>query len=288
MKAAIFYFSGTGTTEIAATNIKDSLIQRGYDVSLNKIEDVLKQKATIDVTQYDLIGVGSQVIAFSTPQVVIDFVKKLPMGNGVKTFIFRLAGGVAAVNFNASNKLKSMLKSKGYDVFHERLFSIGSNWITKFDDRVMRGLYGATCSKINDMCDDIISGRSRFLKTGLFQRVLMGFIGFMGRKSMPLIGKDYTVSEACNHCGKCVRDCPAGNIIEKNGRIRFRLSCNCCMRCVYSCPKNAIRLRTFSFFVISGGKYDVRKIVGSGAGEAGLSEVKKPPFFNRYVSDKSF
>jgi hypothetical protein len=211
LKAAVFYFSGTGTTEIAARHTVDCLEKRGYDASLIRIEDFLKRQQEIDIRQYALIGIGSQVIAFDTPGIVLRFVKKLPAGNNARTFIFRLAGGVAPINFNASNKLKRMLKRKGYDVFYERLFSIGSNWMVKFDDRIVRRLYYSTMSKIDSMCDDIAEGQHRVLRTGLFSRTIpqtipvriaANALGIARQTTLPRnmarSGSDFRATAACD------------------------------------------------------------------------------------------
>ncbi|HWQ29393.1 MAG TPA: hypothetical protein VN549_00270 [Negativicutes bacterium] len=76
----------------------------------------------------DLLGIGSQVIGYGVPVLVRDFIKALPDGNGKRTFIFRTAGGVAPINYNASKPIIGKLKRKGYEVFYERVFSISSNW----------------------------------------------------------------------------------------------------------------------------------------------------------------
>ena len=60
---------------------------------------------------------------------------------GKKTFIIRTAGGVAPVNYNASKPIIRNLTRKGYEVEYERVFSIGSNWVVKFDDAVVKAAF---------------------------------------------------------------------------------------------------------------------------------------------------
>ncbi|MGC8906122.1 MAG: 4Fe-4S binding protein [Desulfomonilaceae bacterium] len=51
------------------------------------------------------------------------------------------------------------------------------------------------------------------------------------------------VNDACNECGKCMRQCPTGAIGE-NPRHTNHSECIACMRCQEICPKDAI---SFSF-----------------------------------------
>lgn len=283
--AAIFYFSGTGNTEIVAGMLRDELSRLQYEVDLIRIEDVLKKDMKINTDKYDLIGIGSQVIAYSTPNIVRQFIKRLPVEKDKKVFIFRSAGGVAPVNYHASKPIIRALSKKGYDVFYERVFSIGSNWIKKFENGIIRQLHDATGRKAGIMCRELAEGKSRILKTGYMQKALMGFVGFAGQKAIRFVGKDYKVSRStCKHCGGCIRNCPVDNIYEKNGSIKFRFSCNSCMRCVYSCPEKSIRLRLFSFFVIPGG-YQIKKIIESPYDLAADTCQPAPPFFENYIKD---
>ena len=126
-KTVIFYFSGTGNTELVADMIQEELINCQYSVNRVRIEDVLKNNLSIDLEKYDLIGIGSPVISFGTPSIVTRFIERLPNEKNKKVFIFRTAGGVVPNNYNASKHIIHKLSQKGYDVFYERIFSIGSN-----------------------------------------------------------------------------------------------------------------------------------------------------------------
>ncbi len=286
MKAAIFYFSGTGNTELVAKMLCEEFTQRQYATDLIRMEDILKQKMKIDMTQYDLVGIGSQVIGFAAPSLVYRFIRSLPKTKGTKTFVFRTAGGVAPVNYNASKPMIRMLKRKGYDIFHERIFSISSNWISKFDDDVIVKLHEATRKKSGLMCEALTRGEKRVLKTGFIQRALMECVMLITPLFFRLVGKDYAVADSCTHCGHCIKNCPANNIIEKNGKIKFKLSCNCCMRCIYSCPQNAIKLRAFSFFAVPGG-YRIRNILSQPAVCQKNDKKPEPRFFKNYLADEA-
>jgi ferredoxin len=302
-QAIIYYFSGTGNTELVSGMIYEELTKCQYSVHIVRIENVLKNNLKIDFKKYDLIGIGSQVISYGTPNIVTQFIKRFPKENNKKLFIFRTAGGVAPINYNVSKHIISKLSNRGYDVFYERLFSIGSNWIVKFDDQIMKQLYTATKKKVSIMCKELSEGKVRILKTGPMRKLLMGIIGYLGPKAMRIVGKDYRVSKSCNHCGNCIRNCPADNIYEKKGEIKFKFSCNGCLRCAYSCPKQAISFRLFSFFLIPSG-YNIKKILAPKDAEligstidadiitsSDIETIKTnitiPPFFENYIKNDS-
>jgi flavodoxin/ferredoxin len=277
----IYYFSGTGNTEIVANMIKDEFAEQQYIVDLIRIEDVMKNNLMLNLKKYNLIGIGSQVIGFGAPQIVYDFINILPEGEGSKVFIFRTAGGVAPVNYNASNRIIRKLAGKGYDVFHERIFSISSNWIKKFDNYVVLQLYKATRRKVSIMCQEVISEKKRKLKTGKKLMVLMEFLMLILPTVFRFVGKDYKVNKSCNHCGLCVKECPARNIYKKNDEIKFKLSCNSCMRCIYSCPQKAINLKFLNFFLVPGG-YNIKKTLETPFTSRN-DKSAAPPFFNDYI-----
>jgi ferredoxin len=244
----------------------------------------LKKKMPLELGKYDLVGIGSQVIGFAAPAIVSRFVRSLSKARGKKTFIFRTAGGVAPINYNASKPLMRALTRRGYDVFYERVFSISSNWISKFDDDVIVKLHEATGKKAGLMCDALVRGDRRILKTGFMQRALMECVMHVTPLFFRLVGKDYAVSDACTHCGLCVKNCPSCNIVEKKGGIKFKLSCNGCMRCVYSCPKNAIHLRKFASFAVPGG-YNIRKILAQPSPCDEKAKKPAPRFFEAYLAN---
>ncbi len=280
----IFYFSGTGNTKLVAEMIREEFMNNGYEVDLIKIEDVIKGSNTFDPEKYKLIGIGCQVIGYSTPNLINSFLDKLPKVRDAKVFIFRTAGGVAPINYNASKTLIKKLSRKGYKVFHERMFSIGSNWIVKFDDSIMQQLYLATKRKAAIMSKEVIAGQQRILKTGLKLRIINGVTSPVFSLLIRFLSKDLKVNSSCTNCGLCVRNCPAGNIIEKNRKIKFKSSCSGCLRCVYSCHKNAMKFKHLTFIPVRGG-YNVDEVVRrvNESSLVNLETVKVPPFFNDYI-----
>jgi ferredoxin len=145
-------------------------------------------------------------------------------------------------------------------------------------------LYEATRKKASLMCEELARDEKRVLKTSLWLRVAKAPVISGSTTLLRLVGKDIVIGSECNHCGLCVRNCPAGNIYEKEGRIGFGLSCNSCMRCIYSCPRKAMGFKHLGFFKVPGG-YDIRAILGKDCDSVENGDVRVPPFFNKYIQD---
>ncbi len=74
----IYYFSGTGNTEIVANLLVEEILKHKCNVDLIRIEDVLINNLGINHDKYDFIGIGCQVIGYGAPNIVQRFIKHLP------------------------------------------------------------------------------------------------------------------------------------------------------------------------------------------------------------------
>lgn len=53
--------------------------------------------------------------------------------------------------------------------------------------------------------------------------------------------KPFYTTDACDGCGLCARDCPAGTIRLEGGRPVWGDHCYQCLRCLHACPRQAIQ-----------------------------------------------
>lgn len=63
------------------------------------------------------------------------------------------------------------------------------------------------------------------------------------KENWHLLAKDFSVTDSCILCQKCVKLCPVENIFVKNGKITFGDSCVACIGCYQRCPQKAIRYK---------------------------------------------
>ena len=90
-KVAISYFSGTGNTELIAKEYKKSFEEKGYALSLFRLDE---QPYPFPTEGYSLLGFGFPIYAFHIPDWVMKKWRDFPEAVGEqKAFIFGTSGG---------------------------------------------------------------------------------------------------------------------------------------------------------------------------------------------------
>lgn len=284
----LYTFSGTGVTQHVSEKIQGHFESSGWTVESRLMEDLLKRdKASVKIGA-DLIGFGSPVYGFGVPLLVRKAVKRLPQGQGIPTFVFRTAGGVAPINYQASKPLIRKLKAKGYPVFHERLFSIASNWQKPFDPTAVARLVTATEKKVQLMCQELMAGQSRFLKPGFWGALALEILMTLEAPLMRTFGPDMKVADSCKSCGLCAKKCPLSNVTMKKGKPHFGLGCGSCLRCLYGCPEKALSMKRNGNLPLADG-FNLKDTLEN-AHRAGLEPTAPPqgyvpPFLAKYETD---
>lgn len=137
-KLCIFYFSGTRMTEYIINKVKQEFENKQICVECIKIKNI--KTSEIRLTSYDIVGISYPVHSFNAPQIVLDFVKKLPNTHSMDTFIIHTAGEDSYINYASSNLLIKKLDSKGFKIFYIIIFAMPSNFMVKYDDIKTREL----------------------------------------------------------------------------------------------------------------------------------------------------
>ena len=286
----LFYFSGTGNTRLIANLIQKQLKSKSIAVDVLSIEELTNKDLQINFDKYDMVGIGYPIYGFGEPRIIEKFVLMLPNVMCKKVFIFKTAADFISINNNASRYLIKKLHSKGYDVFYDRVICMGSNFLASYDDELVKQLYLSALYKVENFCEDVLSGRKRMYKSTWFLILVTRTVHWFEDKWFArMFGRSLKTSDKCNNCGKCVRNCPARNIYSKNNKIRFKWNCFLCMRCIYSCPEKAITSRGFKAFILKDG-YDINRIIKNQhiKGEYITNDTKGfMKHFNSYFDDVS-
>lgn len=284
----LFYFSGTGNTRVVTSLIKKSFQNRSINVEIYPIDDLVNKKAKIEVDKYSMIGIGYPIHGFGEPRIIEAFARLLPQVYNKNAFIFTTAADFISLNYNASAHLSKKLKTKGYNVFYERIICMGSNFFIKYDRELEKQLYLAAMEKAEDLCTDVLAGKKRKIQINIFFAGILSFIHWFEDKLGPIFGRSLQTTKECNLCGLCVRNCPNNNIYVKDNKIKFKKSCFLCLRCVYSCPKKAITSRFFNSFILKNG-YDINEIINDKIipGELTKESTFFRKHFDSYLKDIS-
>lgn len=108
-KCLIIYFSQNNTTTRVAESIAAGLRRAGYTTDMYN----LKNENCPDLSEYDLVGVGTPVYYFRPPFNIQQFVEGLPILNKQRYFVFMLYGSYP---WNAGDFIKFALAKKGAEV----------------------------------------------------------------------------------------------------------------------------------------------------------------------------
>ncbi len=261
-KIVIYYFSGTGNTRVVSELVRDAFYDKGVLVDLHRIEDMSRISYESEIKYYDAVGIAYPIYGGGAPLLVENFIDKIPVVNKKPAFIYKTAADFISFNYYASKKIIKKLIRKGYDVFYDRIFAMGSNWWMKYDDRFSKQLYDVSVEKTKHMCDEILDGKRRRYHLNPIMSILLSMIKWGESKlAAPLYGRLLKALPNCTDCGICISDCPVGNIYkDKKDRIKFGWDCIWCMRCMYNCPVQAIKPRISGFVAVKGG-YNIKKII---------------------------
>lgn len=289
MKIIIYYFSGTGNTKIVTSLLQNTFVQTGHPCTIVNIEDILKNKISFHDHQDALIGLAYPIYAGDAPEIIYDFIEYLPMGSMDHMFILNTAADFTHFNDAAAKRIIKRLQWKDYHVFYERTIAMGCNFLYAYDDRLSKQLYLVAKDKVRHMRDELIAGKKRIRPAGPILKAI-AVIGHWGETlGARLYGRGLKSTDACTLCGKCVRECPVGNIREKDGIIHFGWKCIWCMRCVYSCPTYAIKPGLLRFTVLKNA-YDINAIIKNDKIPGDYIDEHTKGFYKHfytYISDDS-
>ncbi len=241
MKIAIFYFSGTGNTKKVADKYKEFFDGQGNDCALFE----LPLKEPTDLSDYDLVGFGYPIHSFNAPQIVLKFAKSLPKKSRKeakqRAFIFKTSGEPVKMSRVSSLKLIKILKKRGLEVKNEYQYVMPYNMIFRHTDHTAYVMWETAKKLVPIDCADILNGVERHEKK-MFMGGFLAWILRCEHWGAHVIGVGYKATKECVGCGMCAKNCPAGNIVMKNGKPKFGGKCYICARCSFHCPKDCIKI----------------------------------------------
>jgi ferredoxin len=262
-KVKIVYFSGTGSTARFATLIEENFKNKNCDVQVLPLEvksiERAKNDGTFGINSVDLIVLLFPVHAFDSPEPIYNWIKTLPLSNGLPVAVISIsAAGEYWINRASRSGSIKALTLKGYDVFYERMVIMPFNMIIATKNTISIRLLQVLPIKAANTTIEILSKKRRRAYPPLKSRILT-YLFKIEKPCVKFFGKELTTRKSCTLCGHCVHDCPMGNIQMKSKKIKFGWHCIACLRCIYACPAKAIYPRISRFMVVKGG-YDLSKI----------------------------
>lgn len=259
----LVYFSGTGGTARFASLMEQNFKSQNCSVQVLPLEvesiEKAKKDGTFGIHSTDLIVLMFPVHAFDSPEPIYNWIKTLPMSNGLPVAVISIsAAGEYWINAACRSGSIKALTLKGYNVFYERMIVMPFNMLIPTKESITIRLLQVLPSKAENTTTEILSMKHRRTSPPLKSRILT-FICKIEKVWVKLFGKELCTRKSCTQCGQCARNCPLGNIHMRVGKPKFGWHCIACLRCIYACPTNAIYPRVSRFMYVKGG-YDLKKI----------------------------
>ena len=253
----IYYFSGTGNTAYVAKLFAEQFHAHDTQCQIVPMEDILLKRKDITLDNTDLVGIGFPVHAMDAPEIVYNLLQHLPIGN-YKYFIFKTAGD-PTLNGGSNFSIRQHLGTKGWKAVHQSLTVMPSNMGVTPRPEVVKHLALLAQKQVKRTVDEILEGTIVTEPESSLRPLFKAFGKFesMGAKRY---SSKWRVSDACIHCGKCVKECPTKNIKAEGTKLIFGQTCIWCFRCAFHCPTQAIMLPKF-MDKIRIAPYDIEQIV---------------------------
>jgi len=256
-KILLLIFSGTGNTLKVGNMIATRFKKNGFSVDIIEIKHPFP--VITDINQYRFIGFGYPIHAFNIPKIYRQFIATVPVAKAVPAFIFKTSGEPFSLNNASSYLLVKTLRKKGYQIRSDTHFLMPYNILFRYPDRAVKDMifYAEILSAIT--VQKLIENKQDTLRYKFQHRLISALfrIQYWGAK---LNGRLLGVNKnKCTQCGLCIKNCPTGNIVIRQGKIKFSGKCTMCMRCIMYCPQDAIKAGLLSRWKVNG-QYNFKKI----------------------------
>lgn len=237
----VYYFSGTGNSQLAAKQIAAAL-----DDELVSINQVLKScKQQIFHSERPLVFVAP-TYAWRMPKAVSDWIRTCGFeGNRQAYFLLTCGGSVG----NAAAYAKKLCTETKLEFKGLALVAMPNNYVALSNPPDK-----AECAAIVEKATECLASLSVIVKKGepfpeasvsLKDRINSGPVCALFY-SFFVHDKGFWASDKCISCGKCARRCPLNNIRLNAGKPEWHGNCTHCMACIGGCPAAAIEYQKTS------------------------------------------
>lgn len=236
-KIKVYYFSGTGNTQLVAKKIAEIFKSRGFSAKLFSME----KTDDITIDDDDIIGIGFPVAVFTTFPIVFRFLDRMDPVKGNGAFVFDTMGGSSMCGI--MGRMKRILRGKGFTPLASKEFRMPPNLFFHYPEKKCRKLIPESLAQAEKFVDEIIAGKARWKHIPLLSNLVPYLSSALYNLSQYRWHQKYIkmkIDDAkCNSCGICAENCPVHNIeILEKAKIGNR--CQYCFRCAGICPRGAI------------------------------------------------
>jgi ferredoxin/flavodoxin len=246
MKIAMIVFSQSGNTRRVAETLATGFREAGPEASIFALD----QAASVDLAEFDLIGVGSPCFSSRAPQPMLDFIAGLPSLAGKDAFVFATSGGgPGRVLYEMTSALRGKQAAvRGGILIRGECFHPFPALKGRFPGRPDARDLAAATDFARALHQHLVAGRPGPLPSsrpdalgpghGFYDFVAVTVTDAQLRRLVPAPVADH---DLCTQCGLCESECPTGSISLDPYPAIGGDRCLRCYRCCTGCPEQAFR-----------------------------------------------
>lgn len=254
-KALIHYFSGTGNSLMAAKYLGNQEELSEYEFTFHAIEN----GQCGHLKDYSLHLFFFPVYATSVPHIVTKYIHSLEDGGMAKTVVISTNGKISTRIRDgyqgwALHQARICLKLRHYDVIMSDTLDLPFNVCNVAPPRnkdANQIIMEEGLKPLNRIANRIAKEQTyhrSILPINFLWSIPFGIAYyFIGRRGF---GKLFAADNSCNHCNRCVKECPVHTIQSDGKRIRWGFRCEGCLRCINNCPQKSIQTSSIRLLVI--------------------------------------
>lgn len=215
------YFSPTGSTQKVTTFLA-SQVSQSTDIDLS----LSKNNVIIEMTKNDFCIVGVPSFGGRVPHIALERLSQL---QGHQTPVLAVVTYGNRAYEDTLLELKETLEKHGF-------ICIGA--IACVAEHSIMHQFATGRPNQDDLCE--MAEFMKQVKERLNNHhVSINVPGNYPYKEYHVIPLQPKVTETCNHCGLCARQCPVEAIPQDHLQTTIKDKCISCMRCVHICPQHA-------------------------------------------------
>lgn len=237
----IIWFSGTGNSEWVAEQLASALDERMVSVA----EALTGGDIHLTLHDGERLGFVFPTYSWGPAPVVTEFVEKMQI-TGTPSFCFMVTTCGDDIGLSVEIMAKALAR-RGFTLQSAHSVQMPNNYINMkgFDvdsDAVRTAKLNAAPSRLHQAATDIAEQKAVIdVVTGRFSWVKSKVIRPWFLKNAMSDKKFVVDTDACTHCGACVKNCPMHNITLTDGTPHWNGRCAMCLSCLHRCPTRAIQ-----------------------------------------------
>lgn len=233
MKTVIYYFSGTGNSLKAATELCKEL---GNCELLPIAACIMHEKYRPDCKR---VGFVFPLYYLGLPKLVRDFVKKVDLSN--TEYIFTVITRGWPLVGGAIKQMHRLMHEKGRSLDFGAYIHMPMNDFTLAqvpDEKNQQIILGKFKKQIDKVASNIKNNKKKYDFEPISFMLEKRNTPFVNRVNK--LDRFYRVNQSCTGCGLCEKACPVDNIHIVDGIPRWNNNCELCLACFHFCPNKAI------------------------------------------------